>query len=441
MALSSLIAFKENMLSLLNPDNTIFVLLSFEGSDVYSQVGGLGVRMTELSRILAEHYYYNHFFFIGDPDCLSEEHCMNGRQILHRWCQWISHYHPGCVYDNLEGKMNDWNNSLPGYIVESIVKPAVSDGKLVVIMAEDWHTAHSTLAIDHLLRQEGLRNHCVIFWNINNEFGMSCIDLAALDSVCTITTVSHFMNSRMHRYGLNPRVIPNGIPRRIVCDVDPTQKYLIRESFDGVLLQKVGRYDPNKRWLEAISAAAGLKFINARPHLIMRGGNEPYRDCILNLIEYYGLTHARIKVYDTSFDSILGALRYYSHFDILELDFYIPEEILMILYAAADAVLANSGYEPFGIVGLEVMAKAGIAIVGNTGEDYAVSSINSFRLNSNDPEEIISYVLRVEDDPGLYDNIRINARSTALRYTWDSVIKVLFSSIEDIFRCYNLARM
>jgi len=33
------------------------------------------------------------------------------------------------------------------------------------------------------------------------------------------------------------------------------------------------------------------------------------------------------------------------------------------LYAAADAVLANSGKEPFGLVGLEVMAAGGIAIL------------------------------------------------------------------------------
>ncbi len=426
---------------LLNPDNTIFVLLSFEGTDVYSQVGGLGVRMTELSRVLAEHFYYNHFFFIGDPGCPNEEYSINGRQILHRWCQWISQYHPGCVYDNLEGKMNDWNSSLPRFVVDNIVKPAVKDGKLVIILAEDWHTAYSTEVIDNILRQEGLRDRCIIFWNINNEFGMSCINLSALDSICTVTTVSRFMNSRMQQYGLNPRVIPNGIPRRIVCDVDPMQKYLIRESFSGVLLQKVGRYDPNKRWLEAISAVAGLKAINARPHLIMRGGCEPYRDAVVCLINHYGLSHACIKVYDTSFDSILGALRYYSHYDILELDFYIPEVFLMLLYAAADAVLANSGYEPFGIVGLEVMAKAGIAIVGNTGEDYAKTSINSFRLESNDPEEIVSYVLRVKDEPSLYDNIRQNARSTALSYTWDNVMKILFNSIEEIFRCFNLVRM
>jgi glycosyltransferase involved in cell wall biosynthesis len=429
------------MQPILTPENVVFVLLSFEGSDVYSQVGGLGVRMTELSRVLAENGFYNHFFFIGDPDCPSEEFCMNGRQILHRWCQWISHYHPGCVYDNLEGKMNDWNSSLPSFVVDSIVKPAARDGKYVVILAEDWHTAYSTQAIDYLLRCEGLRDNCVIFWNINNEFGMSRVDLAALDSICTVTTVSQFMKRQMQLYGLNPRVIPNGIPKRIVCDVDPTQKYLLRESFDGVLLVKVARYDPNKRWLEAVNAIARLKAVNARPHLIIRGGWESYRLSVESLISHYGLSHARLKVFDTSFESILGALRFSSSFDILELDFYIPEECLMLLYAAADAVLANSGYEPFGIVGLEVMAKSGIAIVGNTGEDYAVSSVNSFRLETNDPDEIVSYVLRVKEEPSLYDNIRQNARRTAISYTWNSVMKVLFSSIEEIMRCYNLAKL
>jgi len=423
----------------LNPQNTIFVLLSFEGPDEYSQAGGLGVRMTELSRVLAEHEYLNHFFFVGDPYKGGEEHLINGKLVLHRWCQWLSHYHQGGVYDGLTGKINDWDESLPGFIIDNIIRPSASEGKLIVLLSEDWHTARTTYILDYHLRRSGLRDHCVMFWNVNNEFGLHRIDLETLDSICTITTVSHFMNSRLQSYGLNPLVIPNGIPRRILGEVDPYCKYLLSESFEGLLLQKVGRFDPNKRWLEAVTAINILRTAGAQPHLIMRGGLGGHRLDVMELIHRYGLTYASINVNVPTFENILEALRYHRHCDILELEFFVPEEFLMLLYGSADAVLANSGYEPFGIVGLEVMAKGGIAILGNTGEDYATSFHNSFRLQTDNPGEIASYILRVRDDGALREHIRGNARITSHNFTWDNVVDNLIEEVEDIAMLLNLA--
>ena len=51
-------------------------------------------------------------------------------------------------------------------------------------------------------------------------------------------------------------------------------------------------------------------------------------------------------------------------------------------------MLANSGHEPFGLVGLEVMAAGGVAFVGSTGEDYAVPFLNGIVLDTDDPTEI-----------------------------------------------------
>ena len=94
------------------PDVT-FVMLSFEGPDGYSRAGGLGTRVTDLSRALARTGFETHLFFIGAPDLPGHEVLENGRLHLHRWCQWISHYHRGGVYDGEEGKLRDWNRSLP----------------------------------------------------------------------------------------------------------------------------------------------------------------------------------------------------------------------------------------------------------------------------------------------------------------------------------------
>ena len=81
------------------PDNAQFVLLSFEGPDRYSLAGGLGTRVTELARALAQAGFTTHLIFIGDPNLPSVETVDNGNLHLYRWCQWISHSHPKGAYE------------------------------------------------------------------------------------------------------------------------------------------------------------------------------------------------------------------------------------------------------------------------------------------------------------------------------------------------------
>ncbi len=89
----------------INPANTTFILLSFEGPDRYALAGGLGMRVTELSRTLAEAGYPTHVLFVGDPHSRAAETRASGRLVLHRWCQWISKYYPGGVYQGEEEKL------------------------------------------------------------------------------------------------------------------------------------------------------------------------------------------------------------------------------------------------------------------------------------------------------------------------------------------------
>src|SRR6201991_1978667 len=79
----------------IEPDNSMFVVVSFEGCDPYSQAGGLGVRIAGLVETLADLDYPTHLFFIGDPYLPGEETRHDGRLILHRWSQWISANCPG----------------------------------------------------------------------------------------------------------------------------------------------------------------------------------------------------------------------------------------------------------------------------------------------------------------------------------------------------------
>lgn len=62
------------MLKPFSPDTLAFCLLSFEGLDRYSQAGGLGVRITHLSEMLATLGFETHLLFVGDPNLPGREH-------------------------------------------------------------------------------------------------------------------------------------------------------------------------------------------------------------------------------------------------------------------------------------------------------------------------------------------------------------------------------
>jgi hypothetical protein len=157
-------------------ENTVFVIVSFEGRDPYSLAGGLGVRVANLSETLADMGFPVHVFFIGDPKLPGEEVSQDGRLVLHRWCQWISHYYPQGVYQGENQKLYDFNKSLPPYVTDNIIKPAVAAGKLVVILSEEWQTAEVVCRFNDLLRSKGIRDDVVMLWNANNTFSFNRIN-------------------------------------------------------------------------------------------------------------------------------------------------------------------------------------------------------------------------------------------------------------------------
>ncbi len=244
----------------ITPDDTVFVILSFEGPDAYSMAGGLGVRVDGLSKALASMGFPVHLFFVGDPRLRGEEMMMDGRLALHRWCQWISEYYPRGVYEGEDEKLRDFNKSIPWFISERIAKPAVRQGKSVVILGEEWHTADAMCRTSDALHAAGIRDKTLLFWNANNTFGFDRINWGRLGYTTTITTVSRYMKQIMWDLGVNPLVIPNGIPASLVGEVDDAAANRLRRSMEaGVLLSKVARYHPDKRWNTAVEATGRLK--------------------------------------------------------------------------------------------------------------------------------------------------------------------------------------
>jgi glycosyltransferase involved in cell wall biosynthesis len=426
----------------INKDNTIFVLLSFEGPDQYSFAGGLGVRMAHLSNTLSDMGFPTQLFFIGDPGLKGEEVQKKGRLILRRWCQWISRDYPDGVYQGEYDKMSDFNDSAPQFIVERIVKPALKLDKLVVILGEEWHTAEAMCRIDSQLCDCGLRDRVIMFWNANNTFGFESVNWERLKKATTLTTVSRYMKHLMWQMKLNPLVIPNGIPKALLKPVQEMEATELREAINAqVVLSKVARWHADKSWKESVSATAQLKDMGMRTVLVARGGKEPYGEEICDYSRSLGLevqdTDSRQPRSTADFVSLLGKA---AAADVINVRCHLSQGLLRILYRASQGVLANSAHEPFGLVGLETMAAGGIALTGCTGEDYAIPFVNSFVLETNDPAEITGYVKYLEESPEEALRIRRAARNTARNFTWEAVSKNLISKLDNQARIQGIIK-
>jgi glycosyltransferase involved in cell wall biosynthesis len=412
------------------PQTTEFAILSFEGPDVYSQAGGLGVRVKGLSRALAQLGYDTHLYFCGDPDLPGVETHEAGRLTYRRWCQWISARRRGGVYDGEDEKIRDWNSSLPPSLIDTVIAPATVAGRNVVLMGEEWHTAASMNLISDSLYYRSLRDRVVMLWNANNTFGFHRINWGALGFAATITTVSRYMKFRMWESGQNPIVIPNGIPRESIQDADPEAVAELRAAAAADhFCFKIGRFDPDKRWLMAISAAGYLKRRGRRVKLVMRGGREPHGGEVLAHAQNQGLSVVHVNAPADS-SGLAAILRENAGADVINLTSFINDALLGVIYSACDAVLANSGREPFGLVGLEVMAAGGVAVTGSTGEDYAEPYRNALVLETDDPIELVTELTLIKERPRLVATLRRRGRRTARDYTWEKVIELLLLKVE-----------
>jgi len=412
------------------------VLVAFEGPDRYSFVGGLATRMNDLAEALVERGHRVRHVFVGDPALPATELRLDGRLLLERWCQWISAYHPKDVYDGEDGKRADFSRAVPPHLVD-VVAEGASEGRRTVILFEDWQTADAAVATAALLGARGLRGAASLFWNANNTYGFAEIDFPALDRAVAITTISRFMRAQMTGIGVDPQIHPNGIAERYLRPLPPSDARVLREAFgDRPTFVKVARFDPDKRWLWAIDAIAALRDIGTGPRLVMRGSRSDYATIVGDRIRARGLSAERVALAAEAPTAKQQAARASapsptrnladalaaSAADVVLLDFFVAERTLRALYAAADGVLANSEKEPFGLVGLEVMASGGIAYVGRTGEDYAVSYGNSVVVQSEDPRELATHLGTLRADAGLTERIRADGRATAKRFAWPRII-------------------
>jgi glycosyltransferase involved in cell wall biosynthesis len=404
--------------------DTQFHILSFEGPDGYARAGGIASRITGLSEALAEAGFETHLWFVGDPHLPG--HVSRGQLSWHRWCQWISQYHAAGVYEGEEGKREDYSASLPPYLLREVLLPHLQLGGRAVVLAEEWHTVDTVLHLDWLLRNAGVREKVTVLWNANNTFSFERIAWDRLAAAAVITTVSRFMKYQLWEWGVNPLVIPNGLTADAFVPPEREAVAALRSRLHNrTLLSKVARWDPDKHWLLAIDTVRLLKNLGWRPILIARGGIEGHGAEVLRRAAAVGLRVAERSGGDQSIQDLLQAVEGIDDADIVHWRTSLNAESCRVLYRGSAAVLANSGREPFGLVGLETMAAGGVACTGCTGEDYVVPGQNALVMETTDPREFTTLFRELRANPVKDRALRRAGRVTAEHYSWPHIVRRL----------------
>jgi glycosyltransferase involved in cell wall biosynthesis len=399
-------------------------ILSFEGPDRYASIGGLGTRASQLATALGAAGCIVDLIFVGDPAAAAVEPYTTN-VTLRRWSQWISAHHPRNAYDGEDQKILDWESSVPGFVVDSIVAPTAAAGERTLVICEEWQTAGVAIAIDSLARLRGVRSAFTLMWNANNTYGWEHVDWPALRAAAAITAVSKYMKFELSIRGVPSLVIPNGIDNKLLRGADPKLVAEMRQALAGrPTLVKVGRFDPDKNWMQAIDALANLHESGINARLIVRGGKEPYGDLVFARAHERGLNVERIAYEGSDGHKVIDGIAL-ADGPIIHLRAFLDDATLYALYAGADAVLANSGKEPFGLVGLEVMAAGGIAVCGATGEEYAEPFVNAIVCDTSDGRELATYLRALFSNPAIADEMRRAGAETVGRYTWAHAIAAL----------------
>ena len=346
------------------------IVLALEGPDPYALAGGLGVRVSGLVEAMAGLGVETHLIFLGDPAAAATEVRADGSLVLHRWGQWISRYHPGGVYDGEWGKVQDYTNSVPAFVA-SLVREGHRAGAPRHGARRGMADGGGALPVRRPSPLDATLGRPLLVWNCNHPLCLDRVDWARLKARSAITTVSRYMRSRLLERGVDARVVPNGIPASMLLPAPEAQTAALTHVLgDRLSLVKVGRWDPNKGWLQAVDAGAQLRHAGVPVRLLLRGGAEPYGREVLDRCRAHGLAVREVAVDDPDPFAMVAAVAAHAEADVLNLRFRLTDAHKRLLFGAGDAVVANSVMEPFGLVGLETMAAGGVAVVGTTGEDY-----------------------------------------------------------------------
>jgi ribosome-associated translation inhibitor RaiA len=232
------------------------------------------------------------------------------------------------------------------------------------------------------------------------------------------------MKQLMRPLGISPLVIPNGLAAETLLPPARQAVAAFRTRLRGrTVVAKVARWDPDKRWLLAVATLAAMKRQGWRPLLIARGGIEAHGHEVLAAAAAVGLRVVERPLPRPGVPGLLQTLEGLEGVDVISLRSPLDGASCRVLFRGADAVLANSGHEPFGLVGLETMAAGGVACTGGSGEDYAVPGYNALVLETEDPQEFLGLFAALRAHPAQEHALRRAGRLTARQYRWPQVLQ------------------
>ena len=246
-----------------------------------------------------------------------------------------------------------------------------------------------------------------------------------------VVVFSHYMRAELLRFGIDAEVQPNGIPRRLLRRVHSRTTTRVRAAIrKDLVFFKMARWAADKGWPAALKAVAQLRAAGYDVGLVARGSGDPAVGAeVAAMARGLGLKVADATAANDSLDAKTAALETGRNADVVFMRSFVDEQFGRALYAAADGVLANSTFEPFGLVGLEAMAAGGVAYTGGTGEDYALPGFNAVVLETDDPREIVEHAERLQSAPQEERALRRAGQRTAAAFTWDVAARRLERSI------------
>ncbi|MEM2026614.1 MAG: glycosyltransferase family 4 protein [Candidatus Bathyarchaeia archaeon] len=288
--------------------------------------------------------------------------------------------------------------------------------KVDLIVSHDWLGS-----IGGILASRGL-NKPLIFHVHSTEQGrtgdgsdtIKRLERIAADSAERIITVSYAMRDHLVTLGYDEkkiRVVYNGIDAEKYApeNVPLEERLSIRSSLgiaeDEFMILFIGRLT----WVKGADT-----LILAMPEILSRVPKAKL--VIVGVGEQEELLKeevARLNLQDKV---------------ILKYEF-LPEDMRIKFYAAADVCVFPSKYEPFGIVCTEAMSMGKPVVVGARGvsglrEQVIPSGPNQcgFHINPYDPSDIAKFVVILLEDDELRKKCGINARKRVLEmFTWKTV--------------------
>jgi len=397
-------------------------------------VGGLGTYAAEISQQFIRMGHDVTVFTMNDSTLLTRE-AWHGVEIHRPMLVEISEILPALVAEDLRkwgrgikffSNIFVYNILTASKLVNDLVKK--EEVKFDVISAHDWLSVIAGASVKSEL------NIPLVFHVHSTEKGRAMdsgsrvvndIEFYGGQISDEVVTVSLAMRDELLSQGFPEqkiRVCYNGIdpnkydPSKVKPEDVKTlrNEYSLRESDNMVLF--VGRLVSVKGVDRLVMAMPEVlrKFPNTKLVIVGLGDLQQH---LASLVNSLGLQNSVILRFE-----------------------FLPEEKRILHYAACNAAVFPSLYEPFGIVCTEAMSMGKPVVVGARGTSGLREQIVpggpeqcGFHVNPNDPSDIAWGIISMLADPAVASRFGENARNRVLKYfSLEAVAKSTLTVYEDL---------